>query len=96
MAKKITTTRPQPPPVFGVDETGIVYVLQTGIQCSDCVRWSWDLCCVYPDLPQAVTERAEFYFEDRLCRIVKMKLVEIEVLQVFETEDLERPVKEVQ
>lgn len=62
-----------------------VYVVQTrmGFQ-EDEWAWCWDLNDVHATLEAAETERAEFYFEDKMTRIVKMKLVEVDVVHVFE------------
>lgn len=72
------------------------YCLQTYMVGHDgqewCYGWSWDLSMLFTTLGEAETERAEFYTEHR-TRIVKMKLVETEVVGVFEAESPEPIVK---
>ncbi len=87
-----------------------VFVLQTWIaprtiqelkqiEAGDCDGfWLWDLNDLFTSLAEAETTRAEFYAEEDSTRIVKMQLVELEVVTVFESEieKTQRRLKDVQ
>ena len=58
--------------------------------------WDWDLGCIFRSQQEAETDQAEFHWEDDLTRIVKLRVTELEVVRVFEAEQPERRLKEVQ